>query len=132
MAGEPFRYTFPPGSSADLAQARRLREAIYRVFSTVASDGEPPPTHFTTIMTSCATALAAAQSQHDGSHFRLYWSPPYTVRQITRIIAASTAQLPLNGRWNESASARHAIGYSSTPAAAADVAGAAWWSAAPG
>ena len=97
LADEPLRDTPAPGSSAELAQARRLREAIYRVFSAVASGGEPRPADFAAIVTTYASALAAAQPRHDGSHFSLSWPPPYTLRQITWMIAASAAQLLLNG-----------------------------------
>ena len=97
LANEPLRVTPAPGSSAELARARRLREAIYRVFSAIASGGEPRHADFATIVTTYASALAAAQPRHDGSHFSLCWPPPHTVRQLTWMIAASAAQLLLNG-----------------------------------
>lgn len=97
LANEALRVTPAPGSSAELAGARGLREAIYRVFSAVASAEEPRAADFATIVTTYASALAAAQPRHDGSRFSLYWPPPNTVRQITGMIAASAAQLLLNG-----------------------------------
>jgi len=97
LAGEPLRDTPAPGPSAELAQGRRLREAIYRVFSAVASGEEPRAADFATIVTTYASVLAAAQPRHDGSRFSLYWPPPYTVRQITGMVAASAAKLLLNG-----------------------------------
>lgn len=96
-AGEPRREAPPPASSAELSQARRLREAIYRVFSAVASGGEPRPADVAIIMTTYASALTAAQLRHDGPHFSLFWPPPVTVRRITWMITASAAQLLLNG-----------------------------------
>jgi len=96
MTAQPARDA-PASPTAELAAARRLREAVYRVFSAVASGSEPPPTDIALIMTTYSSALAAAQLRHDDSRFSLHWPSPYTLRELSWVVAASAAQLLLRG-----------------------------------
>lgn len=102
MAGLPLSTRVVRGrsaaeSSGDLAAARILREAIYRAFSAVAADGDPDQDDLATIAAIYAPALGSAQFARQGSHFHLRWPPPYTVRRITSLAAASAVQLLLGG-----------------------------------
>ena len=87
-----------PGSSAELAEARRLREAVYGAFSAVAAGGEPGASDVAAVMTVYAGALAAAHLARDGdSRFSLRWPEPYTIRELRWMVGASAVQLLLHG-----------------------------------
>jgi predicted RNA-binding Zn ribbon-like protein len=84
-------------AAADLALARELREAVYRGFSSVVSGGEPPAADLAVVMTTYAEAIVAAQPRRGGSHLMLSWQPPFGTREVRWSVAASAAQLLLQG-----------------------------------
>jgi predicted RNA-binding Zn ribbon-like protein len=85
------------GRATDLAAARRLREAVYRVFSAVAAGQEPNQRDIVPILETYAAALRSAQLRREDTGFGLRWPAPHMVREITWMVAASATQLLLSG-----------------------------------
>jgi predicted RNA-binding Zn ribbon-like protein len=83
--------------TASTEEARDLREAIYRVFSGVAAGRAPAAADTATIMATYADGVAAARLHREDARFTLAWPSPWTVRRVIWAVAASAAQLLLQG-----------------------------------
>lgn len=83
--------------TAKLAEARDLRESIYRTFSAVAALRPPNAADTALVMKTYADGLASAKMQREGTRFTLRWPPPLAASQILWAIAGSAAQLLLDG-----------------------------------
>jgi predicted RNA-binding Zn ribbon-like protein len=84
-------------AAAVTAEARTLREAVYRLFSAVAADRPPADADITAVMAAYAEGLTAARLRPDGTQFSLHWPAPLTAGQIRWPVAASATQLLLHG-----------------------------------
>lgn len=84
-------------AAASLAEAVRLREAVYGVFSAVAAGAEPPAADAAVVLSFYGEALASAGLAREGARCDLSWTPPCTIRKLTWRVATSAVRLLLEG-----------------------------------
>lgn len=82
----------PPGAKRALAQTKRLREAIYQVFSAVAARSEPPAVDLALIETQARRAQADRQLARTGTGYAWVW-PADDLDAVARRLAHEAADL---------------------------------------
>lgn len=82
----------PGEAEAALARTKRLREAIYRVFSALAAGGEPPPSDLGLIEDEACRALAGRRLARTGSGYGWVW-PEEGLDTLARRLAHGATEL---------------------------------------
>lgn len=84
--------SLPAPSAHELAEARRLRDAVYGAFAALAGGGRPRPSDLAPIIRSHAEAASEARVSRDGGAWRMSWSAT-DPRRVRFAVAADAMQL---------------------------------------
>ncbi|MGI5268344.1 CGNR zinc finger domain-containing protein [Nonomuraea sp. CA-218870] len=87
----------PIEDTAGLAEARELREAVFRIFEALANDGPPPRADLDAVLAVHAEGAARARLEPAGGAYGLRWEGPRTMRVLMWEVAASAVELLTHG-----------------------------------
>jgi predicted RNA-binding Zn ribbon-like protein len=90
--------TEPRRANVALARAKRLREAIYRVFSAVAAGEEPPRSDFERLQREAGRGAAARQLVRTAGGFAWHWRHADNPDFVTLLLAHEAAELLVDPR----------------------------------
>jgi predicted RNA-binding Zn ribbon-like protein len=81
----------PAGADQAYADAVRLREVMYRVFSAIAAGSAPPEVDLATLNQAWASSLAHARLEPDGAGYRWGWrtDPPALDRMLWPVLRSA-------------------------------------------
>ena len=81
----------PAGADQAYADAVRLREVMYRVFSAIAAGNAPPEVDLATLNQALASSLAHARLEPDGAGYRWGWrtDPPALDRMLWPVLRSA-------------------------------------------
>ena len=81
----------PAAAEEAFAEALRLRETLYEVFSAIAAGAEPPATELATLNEAVARAFGHAQVERDGDGYRWGWrtDPPALDRMLWPVLRSA-------------------------------------------
>jgi predicted RNA-binding Zn ribbon-like protein len=81
-----------PASEAELRRARALRDAVYRLFSSISQDQEPARQDLDVLMSNYLEAVKQASLSADGDFYKLDW-PGRDPRRIRYAVATDATAL---------------------------------------
>ncbi|MGN9783050.1 CGNR zinc finger domain-containing protein [Nonomuraea sp. ZG12] len=85
------------GLAAALPEARRLREAVFRVFEALAHGDRAPRPDLSAVLALYGDGVAHGGLEEADGVFRLAWGAPRTVRVLLWEVAASAVELLTHG-----------------------------------